>query len=87
MKSTLKITLYVGAVVTASLGWFVLTLPLALGFAIVANPVWLIPAAVVIDGYFGAWYSIPWLTLLTSGFFVMMELVRPHIMWHNEGIK
>ncbi|MBP6923954.1 MAG: hypothetical protein KBC62_01100 [Candidatus Pacebacteria bacterium] len=40
----------------------------------------LIPLAVFIDGYFGAFYSVPMITMVAILWYVASEFVRPQLL-------
>lgn len=43
-----------------------------------------IPAAIIIDGYFGNYYHIPYLSIAAVAWFVIIEYVRPRLSALNE---
>ena len=40
----------------------------------------LIPLAILIDGYFGNFYTVPYLSFLATLWYVLVEYIRPRIM-------
>lgn len=39
----------------------------------------LIPLAIVIDGYFGNFYTIPWLSFFSIVYYLLVDFLRPRI--------
>ncbi len=48
-------------------------------FTVKANPVWLIPMAIIIDAFFGAFYTAPYLSVIMVLWYIMSEFVKPRI--------
>lgn len=42
--------------------------------------VWLLPLAVCIDGYFGAFYEVPVISLVAGTWFLVTEFIRPRLL-------
>jgi hypothetical protein len=59
-------------------------LPLAVIAAAVftwrAGAVWLLPLAICIDGYFGAFYEVPIVSLVAGIWFLITELISPQLL-------
>jgi hypothetical protein len=50
-----------------------------------AGAVWLIPLAFCLDGYFGAFYSVPYITLASLIWYGVSGFARPRlIMQHKD---
>lgn len=43
----------------------------------------LIPLAILIDGYFGNFYAVPYLSFLATLWYVLVEYLRPRVMNNN----
>ena len=84
MSKAGSIILYLGALLTALQGWFLLTVLFGGWFTINHSAAWLVPAALLIDGYFGAFYEFPKLTAAALLWFIISELMKPLLLWHNE---
>lgn len=69
---------------TALQGWWLLSIPLILYYTFYYSAAWLVPAALLIDAYFGALYSYPKLTVYMFCWFVLSEFIKPYLMWHNK---
>lgn len=53
---------------------------LVLLFTFRVGAIWLLPLAVAIDGYFGAFYSVPVITIVTICWYGISEFVRPQLL-------
>lgn len=60
------------------LGWWWFWLPALVWYAIYANAWWLVLLAIVIDGYYGAFYTIPYQTMVVFVLVAGIEVLRPH---------
>ncbi|MCA9359599.1 hypothetical protein KC850_01000 [Candidatus Kaiserbacteria bacterium] len=49
-------------------------------FSVKNGGVTLIPLAILIDGYFGNFYNIPYLSLLSVWWFLVVEYIKPKIV-------
>ena len=61
------------------MGWWFLWAPLLVWYSIYKNGWWLVLLAIIIDGYYGAFYLVPYQSLLASAVVVVSEYVRPYI--------
>jgi hypothetical protein len=59
--------------------WLWLGFLLVVVFSIWYKPVYLIPLAILVDGYFGSFHFIPVFSLLSVLWYVLVEGVRPRI--------
>lgn len=84
MHNIFNIFLYISIVSFVLLGWFFVAIPLLIWFSFNSSVAWFLPTAILIDGYFGAFESLPLLTIVTIVWFVFSELLRPRLVWHNE---
>jgi hypothetical protein len=57
--------------------WLLLATVAAILFSIKYNATALIPVAILIDGYFGNFYTIPTLSILSVFWFSVVEFLRP----------
>lgn len=64
-------------------GWFLAAVPVVVYFTYYYSALWLVPVAILIDGYFGAFTSFPKLTFYAALWFVFSELIKPRLVWHN----
>ncbi len=81
MKSYLvNVILYVVTLLAVLLNLLLIAIPAALIFTYRSNAVWFIPAALLIDGYFGMFYTVPWLNIIAITWFAVAELLRPYVL-------
>lgn len=84
MRNLISVFLYLTIIVTLLQGLFVVTVPLAIWFSFRVGALALLPVAILIDGYFGAFFEIPVLSIVTLLWYVVCELLRPQLLWQNE---
>lgn len=79
------ILLYVIIAVSIMQNWLVLSVLSVVFFSFRYNAAFLIPLAILIDGYYGNFYSIPYLSFFSVGWFLVVEYLRPKINFlsHN----
>ena len=53
-------------------------------FTFRCGAVWLLPLAFAIDGYFGAFYAIPYITIAACAWYVVSEFIRPQLLLQYE---
>ncbi len=58
----------------------VVTALLAGWFTFRASAVWLLPLAFLLDGYFGAFSDIPYISLIACVWYVISEYIRPQLI-------
>ena len=85
MSKYLGILFYFGALLTAMQGWFVMTICFAFLFTLQHNAAWLFLIAILLDGYFGAFFSFPTLTVASILWFLVAEFIKPTVLWHNTN--
>ncbi|MAQ59252.1 hypothetical protein CL638_00885 [bacterium] len=87
MNRLLLFILYIVGLVCVMQGWLFFGAVAAVVFSFFAPSVWLLPAAFLIDGYFGVWYSVPFFSIVTFFWFVVIEFLRPYVsVWQNETV-
>ncbi len=47
----------------------------------------LVPLAFLIDGYFGAFYHIPWISIAACIWFFISEFIRPRLLMQYNGYE
>jgi hypothetical protein len=57
---------------------------LAVFFTYRVGAIWLIPLAICIDGFFGAFYHVPLFSIITTVWYLVSELVRPALVLQAE---
>ena len=60
--------------------WMVFAIVSLVVFSYVSTTVILIPIAILLDGYFGNFSSIPYISLFAVGWFVLTEYARPRMI-------
>lgn len=58
---------------------FPFTILLGVTFTFYFGAAWLIPLAMAVDAYYGAFGTIPMLSIISICWYVMFELLRPHM--------
>jgi hypothetical protein len=53
---------------------------LAAWFTFRVGAVWLLPLAFLLDGYFGAFFDTPYISLITGIWYVASEYIRPRLI-------
>ena len=53
---------------------------LAVWFTYRVGAVWLIPLAICIDGFFGAFYHVPLFSVVMAFWYLVSELIRPALI-------
>lgn len=53
-------------------------------FTFRVGAVWLIPLAMCIDGYFGAFYTMPYFSIGASFWYVASEFIKPRLILQYE---
>lgn len=64
-------------VISIMQNWLLLAFFLIFLFSARFGTVALIPLAVMVDGYFGNYYSVPFLSFSSVAWFILFELLRP----------
>lgn len=63
---------------------FVVAVPLAIWFSFRCGAVWLLPVAFLVDGYFGAFYTLPMFSIITVVWFFIVEVIKPRLLLANS---
>jgi hypothetical protein len=84
MKFYWGIAIYLGMVYTFLQGVVWLSFLLLAVYSLLYGAGLVIPVAILIDGYFGNFYSIPYLSLISVWWYILVDYVRPRII--NFGI-
>ena len=80
MKFFLNCVLFILIALMITQNHLVVSFLLVVVFTFRAGAVWLIPLAIFIDGYFGAFYSVPVVTIIAILWYVISEFVRPQLL-------
>lgn len=81
MSKSLTIILYIGILFSVLQNLLFIAVPLAILFTLRASALWLVALAFLIDGYFGAFYGVPYFTLCAFGWFIISEFLKPKLLW------
>ena len=73
------ITLYILIIFFFLQNWLWLAGALTILFSFRFGAVTLIPLAILIDGYFGQYHSVPYLSLGIVWWFIVVEYLRPKV--------
>ncbi len=85
MKPLLFLGIYIFIVISVTQFWL---LPAILGvllFCVKYNSAFLIPGAIMIDGYYGSFYSLPLISILSVFWFAIFEQARPMFANFRSG--
>lgn len=80
MRIGFAILLYVVIALSVLQNWLVLAGFVIVIFSIRHDPALLIPLAIFIDGYFGNYGTMPYLSFAAVGWFALVEYVRPKLV-------
>ncbi len=72
--------LYLSVAVAIMQGWLLAALILVVVFSLRLGAAPLIPLAILIDGYFGNFYSLPLLSFLSVWWYLLVLYFRPKIV-------
>lgn len=79
-------------VITASLGiclllgWWFAWVPILLWYARYTDGWWVVLIAILVDGYYGAFYAVPYQSLLAFAIVSVFSYVRPHLFSANVSV-
>ena len=62
------------------LGWWFVWVPILVWYAIYTDGWWVVLIAVLVDGYYGAFYAIPYQSLLAFAIVSVLSYIRPHLI-------
>lgn len=83
MNNIFSFILYVTIIIAVLQNVFVVAIPLAVWFTFRCGAVWLLVPAFLIDGYFGAFYSVPVFSISMCIWFFLTEIIRPKLLWQE----
>lgn len=90
MKLAIQFLLLVVIVWSCIAGIFTIAIPLALGYIFYFRGFELIFIAILIDGYYQAFYSFPWLSVGTIAAVFLIDFIKPQLLMytgHNEMVS
>ncbi len=78
-----EISVLLLVLISMFVGWWVIWVPVTFLYAVRYHPTWVVLVAVLVDGYYGAFYSLPYITLITvclvGAAYLTVPLVRQDI--------
>jgi hypothetical protein len=80
MKFLITLFLYFSIALLAAQNHVWLAAGAALLFTFRASAAWLIPLTIFIDGYFGAFYSVPLFSIVGCLWYGISELIKPQLV-------
>ena len=90
MKLAIQFFLILAIVWSCIASVFVVAIPLALGYCFYFRGFELIFLAILIDGYYQAFYSFPWLSVGTIAVVFLIDFIKPQLLMytgHNEMVS
>ncbi|MCB9814072.1 hypothetical protein H6784_01515 [Candidatus Nomurabacteria bacterium] len=79
MSIFLAILLYLIITVSVLHNWIILTLLAGLVFSLRYQSYALVPLAIIIDGYYGAFYTFPVLSVIAIAWYLFIEFFKPKL--------
>tara|TARA_B100000508_G_scaffold72156_1_gene56216 strand:- start:5370 stop:5624 length:255 start_codon:yes stop_codon:yes gene_type:complete len=79
MKYITAVSLYMIVVLTFMQGWWLFTLVAVTLFSFRYGALVIIPTAIVLDGYYGFYYTFPILSVAAVDWFIFVEFLRPKV--------
>tara|TARA_B100000508_G_C11459232_1_gene278341 strand:+ start:743 stop:997 length:255 start_codon:yes stop_codon:yes gene_type:complete len=79
MKYVLATTMYILTVLSFMQNWFLLAVFVVLVFSLRYSALIFIPTAVVLDGYYGLFHTIPILSICAVVWYIAIEFLRPKL--------
>ncbi|NCT02049.1 hypothetical protein GW766_02240 [Candidatus Parcubacteria bacterium] len=79
MNTFLAVLLYSGIGFSIMHNWLLFAGLCISIFSIRHGAIMLIPLAIVLDGYYGNYYSLPYVSLLAVVWYIVIEQIRPRI--------
>ena len=70
---------FLGLVIAFMQSWLLLAAACLTVVSFKSNAAYLIPIAIIMDGYYGAFYSFPWLSVSAVLWFLVIEYVKPRM--------
>lgn len=71
--------LYLGVAISILQNWLLLAFVLLVWFSLRHGAVLFIPLAIMIDGYFGNFYSLPLLSFISVWWYLVVSYVNPKL--------
>ncbi len=73
------LTLFLLSALSFLQGWYMVAALLVVIFSLRVSAVYLIPLAIILDGYYGNFYSLPLLSLGSVWWYLSIEFLKPRL--------
>jgi hypothetical protein len=80
MKALTAILLYVGIIISFIQNWLLASVIMIGVFSYHFNAASLIPVAIILDGYFGNFYTVPYLSLIAVSWYIAIGYIQPKLI-------
>jgi hypothetical protein len=80
MQIFIAILLYVGIIIFFVQNWLLLAIFCTVTFSVRYGALALIPLAIVLDGYFGNFYGVPYLSLMSVVWYIITGYMQPKLI-------
>jgi hypothetical protein len=87
MKFLINILLGILILFALMQSYFYVAIALILLFTVRASAIWIIPLAFLIDGFYGAFYSFPYITVAVVLWYIVSEFLKPRIFVKKDGYE
>ena len=87
MRVVNNILIFIATVLSVLHGQLLIAALLSVWFTYRSGAAWLLVAAVLIDGYFGAFFSVPYLTIVALLWYAFSEWIRPRLLLESGSLK
>ena len=78
MKFLIVLT-YLGLVIALMQSWLIFAAICLTFISVKSNTVFILPVAIIMDGYLGGYYFIPWLSISALIWFLFIERLKPRM--------
>lgn len=84
MNFIFGIILYLAIILSVMHNWFLLVFVIVVVFSLKFRSALLIPLAIFLDGYYGAFYTLPVLSTMSIVWFVFIEYLKPKLLANRD---
>jgi hypothetical protein len=84
MKHGISLALYLCTALLLVQNQLLLAAVCAFWFSMRVNAVFLIPLAIVVDGYFGAFADIPYISFVATVWYLLSEYIKPKLLLYRK---
>lgn len=79
----MTVALIILGIITFMLHWWLIWIPLLAYISFFRAAWFVVPVAFVLDGYYGNFYAIPWLTISAVAWHLFVVFMRPRLLEEN----